>query len=160
MQILSGDQSYFTAVGVTFNPGIPSSHGGQWKWLAKFAANFERYKVHWIRVTHKSRKGTDTDGMVFMAWQPNVLDQAPVDAEQLLRNDVSCEGQTHNKSLTLAIPGSKELFVRTGNYAPNADPRNNDHGKIFVAVDGQPDDSQIGRLLIEYCITFSYPTGN
>lgn len=159
MQNLSGATSYFTAVGVTINPGISAVQGGQWKWLARVAGNFERYRIHRIRIIFKSRKGTDTDGMVYMAWQPNVLDGDPADATQLMQNRISCEGQTH-KNLTLVIPSSSELFVRTGPYQTGADARMNDHGKLFVSVDGQPDTSQIGRLLIEYSLSLTYPTGN
>jgi len=159
MQILSGDTSYFTAVGAPINPGISSVQGGQWKWLAKVAANFERYMIHKIIVRFKSRKGTDTDGMVYMTWQPSVLDPEPQDAATLMRNQYSCEGQTH-KNLALVIPSSKELFIRTGPYNNSADPRNSDHGKLFVSVDGQPDISQIGRLMFEYHLSLAYPTGN
>lgn len=118
--------------------------------LAKYAALFERYKIHRITIHYRSTSGTATEGSVtvgvgtgpkmtnianstqILALRPSFTVPAWKDDRIVLGNDIM-------QSRTMAVGGTDQTGVAFTLYA--------------IASKKDP-----GQLFVEYDIEFSFPT--
>lgn len=153
---IAGSTGY--SVGNTFalNPGLVAS----FPWLSIEAAGWESYRFNKLRFCYYTRKGSSTDGSVIMGPDYDPNDGAPADEATFTTYQdvkefapwmdnvcVDLDAQQLNKI-------GRAKFVRTGTLPTGAQIVDYDSGNFFVATTGMADASNVGKLWVEYDVTF------
>jgi hypothetical protein len=149
---LSGSAAFTVQHTMQINPALPAFL----PWLSTMAQLYEKYRVKSIRVMYHNLCGTNTAGNVLMAFDPDVLDNAPLDAVSFSQSTRYIDGAPW-RMLTLNIPGSNQtFFTRTGTAPVGSDLKTYDYGQIHIATEAMaaPAAATVGYVEIAYDIEF------
>lgn len=153
---IPGSVAYTVQKTLALNPGLVNT----FTWLSIEAAGWESYRFNKLRFIYYTRKGSTTDGSVIMGPDYDPLDPAPADeaifttyqdvkefAPWMDNVCVELDSQQLNK-----IGRSK--FIRSGALPAQAQLADYDSGNFFIATEGMADASNVGKLWVEYDVTF------
>jgi len=153
---IPGSVAYANQLTIALNPGLVAS----FPWLSIEAAGWESYRFNKLRFCYYTRKGSTTDGSVIMGPDYDPADAAPPDEATFTQYQdvkefapwmdevcVDLSAQQLNK-----IGRSK--FIRSGAVPGNAVIADYDSGNFFIATTGMADTSNVGKLWVEYDVTF------
>lgn len=150
---LFGSVSGTTALSVqTFrlNPGISDV----FPWLSGIAGVFDMYRIVNASVRYVPVTGTDTEGALYVAWDPDPTDPVPTTKSQIMAFASAVTGPVW-KSFSLKIPSLGPKYVRRGEVV-GAALNTYDNGQLFVCT--QSADSQLlGDLYVDYTIELIMP---
>jgi hypothetical protein len=147
---LSGSAAFTVQHTMQINPALPAFLPR----LSTMAQLYEKYRVKSIRVMYHNLCGTNTAGNVLMAFDPDVLDNAPSDAVSFSQSTRYIDGAPW-RMLTLNIPGSNQsFFTRTGTAPTGSDLKTYDYGQVHIATEAMADATTVGYIEIAYDIEF------
>jgi hypothetical protein len=142
----------FTAQSYQLQPGLSQS----FPWLSGIANNFEKYKMHSIKLCYVNVSATSERGRVTMAFDRDPLDSDPTSKIDLFSYNGAVEGAVWSP-LELTVPVDKDaLFTRRG-LISGTDLKTYDMGKLVVASSNNADTSIVGELFLEYNIELMIP---
>lgn len=150
--IVGPGDSNFLLPSYNLNPALTNMG----RWLPSQSRGYTKHMYVYCVVTYEPITGTDTEGAIYMAWEPNALEDVPTDKFQMsaLINSTSNPVWAKNK---LVIPASKELFIRRG-AVTGATLTSFDHGKLLIASsDTGANTGGLGDLRIEYVVHLFSP---
>lgn len=150
--VVGPGSSAFTMRSFNLNPALTNTG----RWLPSQTRFYTKYVYAYLCITYEPITGTDTEGAVYMAWEPNVLEDLPTDKFQMsaLINSTSGPCWARNQ---LVIPVSKELYIRRGGVIGST-LTSFDHGKFYVGTsDTGGVTTGLGDLRISYIVTLSGP---
>jgi hypothetical protein len=140
-----GTPGAFTIREYRVNPGLSSI----FRWLSQIATGYDKYSFLYLRFIYEPITGTDTEGAVYLGWDPNVLEAVPSDKFQMSALLNSCSAPCWQRCV-LEIPASKLLFIRRGRVAGST-LTSFDHGKFFIASsDTGTNTGGLGDIRVEY----------
>jgi hypothetical protein len=118
------------------------------------AQSFDLYAFSRISVSYKPLTGTDTEGAVYIAFDPDPLDPAPTTKSQLMSfgGATSCPVW---KELNFHMPCVGQKYVRRGEVS-NSTLHSYDYGTLYIATEGPPNQA-LGDLYVDYTVNFSLP---
>jgi len=140
--------SAFSTTTYDLNPGLAAT----FPWMANLANNFEFYQFVNLEFWYIQATATSTVGTVYMAFDPDAIDGAPVTSTALVDLDVKIMGSPYINQKLRIPPKSKfakDLFIRTGSVS-NTDLKTYDLGIFVIATDGFTVTSKIGALFVSY----------
>lgn len=151
------DSVYGGATGLEFpvsskrlNPGL----GDMFPWLSSLAGSFDMYRLVSLNVRYVPVTGTDTEGAIYLAWDPDPSDPDPTTKGQVMSFDVSSTGPVW-KPLSLKVPSLGTRYVRRGDVVGNT-LNTYDNGKFLICQQGTPS-QLLGDLYVDYTIELSLP---
>ncbi len=142
------------------NPGNTSL----FPWLSEIAPLYEKYRVREMRFvfvqTGSGFAAPNQSGRVVLGCDYDVMSPDVASIEEAENKNPNV-GFTPYESAVLRLDSAlitpEPKFTRGPNYPAGGDPKTYDGGKLFVAVAGTPNTSQIGVLYIEYDIEMITP---
>lgn len=139
------------------NPGLSST----FPWLSQQASQYESYRFLRLNFEFQTMSSTATPGTVMAAVDYDPADSAPVSKTQLAayRKFVrSAPWQDFgNHSLKEDLSKRKSYFIRRGTLTANQDVQLYDTGNLFLATQGQADNSAVGELYVDYEVQLMTP---
>lgn len=138
------------------NPGLPKT----FRWLSTLAQNFDQYVVHSMNVEYVNMAAATTRGMVFMVYDYDVTDAAPMLDSDMMNQYGACSGpvwaplkmQLDPKS---AMSLGPRRFIRT--QSGDRAVATCDIAKLHVGFETDAISVPLGQLWIEYDITLFVP---
>jgi len=147
--------SAFTTTSYSLNPGLAAT----FPWMAAIAENFEFYKFLNLEFWYIQATATSTTGTVYMAFDPDAVDDPPPSSTALIDLNVKTVGSPY-VNLKLRIPPKskfvKDLYVRTGAVS-GTDLKTYDLGNFYIATDGCNVTTKIGALFVSYRVALISP---
>lgn len=145
----------FVASPFVINPGNPTT----FPWLSDIAAKWESYRFNYLRFRYETRKGTSTDGSVIMAIDYDPTDAPPVSEAVMTTYSGAVEDATwKNSACTAAVSQLHKIgpqkYVRQGILPSGGNIMDFDCGNFIFATTAQVDTSSIGKLWVDYDVTF------
>lgn len=131
------------------NPGLPDI----FPWLSGLSGSFDMYRLIRCQVRYVPVTGTDTEGAMYVAWDPDPEDPAPTSKSQLMSQSVSFTTPVW-KPASLSIPSQGVKYIRRGEVV-NTTRNTYDNGQLQVAVQGVT--GLMGDLYVEYTVELSLP---
>ena len=149
-----GEISGNTTFGVTswqVNPGLSTT----FPWLSTISNSYEQYKILNMKFSYVNIAATSERGRVTMAFDYDVLDDAPVSKYELFQVEGATEGALWS-TLDMTIKPSAKLFTRPG-LITGTDLKTYDHGQLLVGVSNAADTTVKGELFVEYSVELFHP---
>jgi hypothetical protein len=152
----------FVNVAYPINPGQATT----FPWLAKQAAQWEKYHFNYLEFYYKrdvSEFATNgSTGKVIMSVDFDASDSPPATKQQIEDTDPRVDGMPcENISLPLNQREMHSLFstlyVRPGGLPGATDIKTYDAGNLNIATQGCANTTEIGELRVRYSVTFSVP---
>jgi len=146
----------FAVTPFVLNPGNVTT----FPWLSIEAAGWESYRFNKLRFCYCSRKGSSTDGSVIMATDYDPADAVPVD-EATMTTYQGCVEDVIWKELCMPCDSDQlnkigpKKFIRAATVPTGQSVALYDSGNFQIATTGCADTSAIGKLWVEYDVTFS-----
>lgn len=153
---IAGSTGYAVGQSIALNPGLVAS----FPWLSIEAAGWESYRFNRLRFCYYTRKGSSTDGSVIMGADYDAADSAPPDEATFVTYQGVKEFAPWMDEVCVDLDAAqlnkigKYKFVRTGPLQTNMVLADVDSGNFFVATTGMADTSNVGKLWVEYDVTF------
>jgi hypothetical protein len=108
MIALTGSNGTFNVGGYQINPGLST----QFAWLSSIAANYQVFKIHYMRFVYVPACPTTTSGTTFLYLNYNINTSAPTTLAQVDLSPYSCSGPAWLGSpCDAAVAFSKDLQV-------------------------------------------------
>lgn len=139
------------------NAGLPNTC----RWLSDIANRYERYKFKSLRFHYEPSCPATTTGTVAMAWDFDVLDDAPEDLDDAMTYGQAVRTNAFNP-LTM-VPDLKNgdpdrsKFTRAGTVGRTHDLKTYDVGVLYVMTLGVPVTISPGFITIEYTVELFVP---
>lgn len=152
---------------INLNPGLAAS----FPWMSGIANNYEKYQFRGLVLEFKSLSSdavlssaaSSGLGSVMMATNYNVNDPPFANKQEMLNYEFAnsrkpSESFYHPVECKASETPTDQLYVRSGPYAPDADPRLSDLGRFQLSTQGmQGDPAVIGELWITFEIELFAP---
>lgn len=159
--------SDFESSYIHLNPGQAES----FPWLSGIANNYEKYRFRGLVIEFKSLSSNSVVstsastglGSVMMSTNYNVNDPVFINKEQMLNYEYAnsrkpSESFYHPVETKNSETPTNQLFVRTGDYDPDADPRLSDLGRFQISTQGmQGTPAVIGELWMTFEVELFTP---
>lgn len=133
--------------------GVNLGRKSVFPWGSKVAIAFEQYQLSKLSFIYKPTVSPlGATGKVYLAMLFDAAEEKPQDEKSLANvEDNKCAFTATEFRLDVNLSRFKTpKYVRQGDVPVNADPRMYDIGTLLVGLVGQPDDSAIGTLYVEY----------
>jgi hypothetical protein len=145
----------FAVTPYVINPGNPTT----FPWLSDIAAKWESYRFNYLRFRYETRKGTSTDGSVIMAIDYDATDAPPVSEAVMTTYSGAVEDATWKNSACLAAVSQlhkigPQKYVRQSTLPTGGNVIDFDCGNFMFGTTAQADASNIGKLWVDYDVTF------
>jgi len=145
----------FAVTPFVINPGNPTT----FPWLSDIAAKWESYRFNYLRFRYETRKGTSTDGSVIMAIDYDARDAPPVSEAVMTTYQGAIEDATWKNSACLAAVSQlhkigPQKYVRGSTLPTGGSIIEYDAGNFLFGTTAQADTSNIGKLWVDYDVTF------
>jgi hypothetical protein len=155
VQTLQASDTNDTLFRIPINPGLL----GTFPWLSHEAAGWERYRFSRLAFRYLARTGTINNGSLTMAPDYDPTDTSPLSADVLAAYSDAVEASVWKDQVCVLKPSSMhaadgEKFVRRG---ATADVRLTDVGNFLFIISPVSVPGLIGRLWVEYDVTFHTP---
>jgi hypothetical protein len=153
---IPGSVAYTVQKQIALNPGLVSS----FKWLSIEAAGWESYSFNRMRYIFYTRKGSTTDGSVIMGPDYDPIDAPPADEDTFTTYQDCKEFAPWMDNVCVELDRKqlnkigRSKFIRSGALPAQAQLADYDSGNFFVATEGMADTSVVGKLWVEYDVTF------
>jgi hypothetical protein len=145
----------FAVTPFVINPGNPTT----FPWLSDIAAKWESYRFNYLRFRYETRKGTSTDGSVIMAIDYDATDAPPVSEAVMTTYSGAVEDATWKNCACLAAVSQlhkigPQKYVRQATLPTGGNIIDFDCGNFMFGTTAQADASNIGKLWVDYDVTF------
>jgi hypothetical protein len=145
----------FAVTPYVINPGNPTT----FPWLSDIAAKWESYRFNYLRFRYETRKGTSTDGSVIMAIDYDATDAPPVSEAVMTTYSGAVEDATWKNCACLAAVSQlhkigPQKYVRQATLPTGGNIIDFDCGNFMFGTTAQADTSNIGKLWVDYDVTF------
>jgi hypothetical protein len=150
--------SLFTTQSWSVNPGDQS----MFRWLSGVARNFETYKFNSLSFQFVSYVGSNSNGRMILAFDPDAADSAPPDEPSMFNNKLSSAGSCwtgfnlicHRSDISKVM---RERYIRQGSAPPpNTDVKTYDCGVFYQGSIGGSG-TNVGELYVSYDVTLFTP---
>jgi hypothetical protein len=147
----------FSVLGLPINVGKATT----FPWLSRIALNFEQYKFNRLKFSLKTQAPTTIPGSVILAIDYDPTDPAPLTKADMLQYEGATRSAPWNDCTVVAAPKNmarlSKYYVSPANPLNSADLRLQDVGNLFIATQGQSDDSVVSELWVEYEVDLITP---
>lgn len=155
LYVVAGTTDY-GVVAFNINPGLQVV----FPWLGQVAPLWDMYNVESMSFRYVPTCSTATNGSVFLGFDYDVYDEAPVDKNAFMMLQEACSGPAWSDcDITLkrqSLMRRRNLYVRTGGL--QGDQKTYDLGRLFVGTIGQASAGTfIGEIYVNYTIRLSIP---
>lgn len=121
-------------------------------WLTAISAAFDKYQFRRLRFRYVAATGTDVQGTVCLAFDPEALDSSPATMVELTQMSSMVQGPPW-ASFALTVPlDRRERYTRpNGSLTPlSADLKSYDIGNLLIATEGMSSTDEVGYVVAEY----------
>jgi len=152
----------FSSIKFSLNPGQATS----FPWLAKEAAQWEKYRWKSMRFTYTPQVNEFADnnnGSIMMSVDTDANDAAPIDLQHALDMRPNSKGSLPARGWSFDVPArllnslTDGFYVRRGNVPGGSDIKNFDCGNVFLSTVGNINTNLCGYIMVEYSIDFFIP---
>lgn len=159
LETITGNTNFQIPFSYQINPGLASS----FPWLSGIANQWEQYRFNRLVYHYIPRCSTTKVGSVMLVPDYDVLDAPPQNEREASTyfeaiEDASWREIRCNLQPASLQPMGPKKYVRSGSVS--SDLKTYDGGKLYVCVNGQDDTTAIGKLWVEYEVSFYVPQTN
>jgi len=147
---VAGNTTFGTTVFIA-QPGLSSA----FPWLSSIANSYEEYEFTKLTYVYSNIAATSERGRVTIGFDPDVLDDDPVNKVELFQYAQCAEGSVWSEvKLDVKCPPRK--YTRMGPI-PNSDLKTYDAGALVVGVSNTATTNVMGELFVEYTVKLHTP---
>jgi hypothetical protein len=146
----------FQLVPIPVNPGLVTT----FPWLSQLAALWDTYTTLVLNFRFVPGCASTTSGTVMIGFDYDAYDDPPANKASFMMLQDACTGPSWAECeinlKRMSLNRRKNLYMRSGGIS-SGDLKTYDLGNLFVATQGQSDESFIGEIYVDYSFRMSMP---